>query len=207
MSRSEVIGRIICFTLAIILVQAASGPPARAAQPAVVGSVEELEGQVTVTHAGSVQARPVTVGTGILLHDTVRTLPGGKVRIRFLDESRISLASDSQVRIDEYVYRPDRKERSGAIKVLWGKVKCVVEDVTDYRHKKFDVTTDTAVIGVRGTEFLVWIKTKGQTQVAAFKKALDVAGLVDKARKIILDPGYLTDVALGRLPAAPIKIT
>ena len=71
--------------------------------------------------------------------------------------------------IDQYVFAPKEKQRTSRLKLMWGKVKCFVNDMTGYKEKKYSITTNTAIIGVRGTVFVVWQLDDGSTRVAAFE--------------------------------------
>lgn len=195
------------YSIAVIVILVFSiSPEATAAKRVKVGSVEQVIGRASVTHHKEKKSIVIRAGMPIYQMDTIKTQPGGKVRVAFLDQSVISVASGTKLVITEYVFNPDKKERRGRLSILWGKVKCLVNDVAGYRTKKFNVTTHTAVIGVRGTDFLVWVPTKGKTTVAALKNAVDVASTIDKVKTYLLEPGNFSDILMGKAPTAPAKI-
>jgi hypothetical protein len=183
------------------------GETAGAAKKVQVGTVQELAGRATITHQGETKSVVVRKDMPIYQNDEIKTMPGGKVRILLLDESVISVASGTKLIISEYVFSPEKKERRGLLKVMWGKVKCVVNDLSGYRTKKFNVNTETAVIGVRGTEFLVWAKAKSLTRVAGLKNEIEVFNVADQTRKVVVQAGKMTDVLMANAPTPPVEIS
>ena len=180
--------------------------PANAAEQAI-GTIEDLQGPATVVRKGKKTGETAVVGLPIYQGDAVQTYRGGQLRLKFIDESRVSVASDSRLVIDKYVYSPDKKQRRGALSILWGKVKCVVQDVADYREKRFSVSTTTAVIGVRGTEFIIWSQGRSKSRIAVLKNAVDVAGKIKQAADLILEAGKWVDVLQGQAPGPPQDLT
>lgn len=181
--------------------------PLSAQTPGEVGRVEEVQGAAWVTPQDGGRPQEAVADLKINQGDTIETRRWAKLRIRLVDESSVSLAGNTRLTIDQYVFDPAGGLRSSALSLLWGKMRCIVNDLTGYRQKKFQVTTTTAIVGVRGTDFLVWAKTKEHTQVASFVNAVDVAGVVDPTKSILLEPGNMIQVMLGLPPSAPVKIT
>lgn len=180
--------------------------PADAGKISKVGEVIKLEGRAQIFHRGSRTPVQITVGMDVMQHDTIKTPPGGKVRIQLLDGTQFSVAPDAKLQIDEFVYDPARKTRSGKIDIAWGKVKFVVSKITGYRQQKFVVTTNTAIVGVRGTDFLVWARAKTQTLVLGLKDVVDVSNRKDEKKQIKLDEGFITDVIADKAPDLPKEV-
>ncbi|MBF0528931.1 MAG: FecR domain-containing protein [Deltaproteobacteria bacterium] len=209
MRQNQFINRkMISVCLALLLALAMSSPAA-ALTPGLtqVGTVEEVVGSATITHKGDPKTITLQAGMPIYLYDNVKTQPSGQVRLLFKDQSIVSVATDTSLTIDEFVFDPSKQQRTGLISILWGKVKCLVNDTVGASRNKFDVITPTAVIGVRGTDFLVWVKTKTETRTAALKNAVDVASTLDKLRKMLLESGKYTNVLAGKPPTSPTALT
>ena len=117
------------------------------------------------------------------------------------------MAPAASLTITEYVFSPKKKKRSGKIRLLWGKVKCFVNDYTGYREKKFNVTTNTAIIGVRGTVFVVVMNPDGSMTVAAYDNDLFVQTAGMEGDFVILVEGTTFDIKKGELPGDPRKLT
>ena len=172
-----------------------------------VGTVTKIEGKAFVTRQGEAKALPLMLGTPIHLLDRIKSEANAQLRITFIDQSIISVGSNSALTINEYVFRPEQQERSSGIHLLWGKVKCYVNDFTGYRNQKFNVSTNTSIVGVRGTVFLVWIVNNQITRVASFKNEIEVRGVFDTSQFVVVAPNMITDILSGKAPSKPVLMT
>ncbi|MBF0475266.1 MAG: FecR domain-containing protein [Deltaproteobacteria bacterium] len=120
-----------------------------------VGEIVLLEGQATLRHQDESTAAPVKLGSKVFIKDDVKTGPGAKVRIQFVDQSIVSVAENTQLTITNYLFSPEKKVRASMLNVVFGKVKVFANNLFGFRDKAFKVKTPTAIIGVRGTVFLV----------------------------------------------------
>lgn len=117
---------------------------------ASVGKVTVLDGEATRTAADG-KSFPLAVGGAIELHD-VLDVPRGNLKLELTDGSVIALAEKSRLEIREAEFRD--QERSAfwghlSAGSLWTTVKKALGG------GKYEVTTDRAVAGVRGTVFRV----------------------------------------------------
>lgn len=198
------LNRVACLLVACFYLAAISASPAWAqSSMAKVGEVTILEGAASVVRAGAADSKALGLGDAIYQNDTVTTGAGGKLRITFLDRSIVSIASNTSLQVTEYLYDPQQQTRSSGLTLLWGKVKCLVNDLAGYKAKKFTVTTSTAVAGVRGTDFLVWAVNDQETQVAGFDKTIDVSNAQGVGTGVIVTPKTLTKVGKNQAPTTP----
>jgi hypothetical protein len=70
----------------------------------------------------------------------------------------------------------------------------------------FRMGTPSAVITVRGTRFSVRVDKKGRTTVQVFEGTVEVEGLGEKPRAVLVEPGYQTEVDPGKQPQLPQPI-
>jgi ferric-dicitrate binding protein FerR (iron transport regulator) len=70
----------------------------------------------------------------------------------------------------------------------------------------FRLGTPSAVITVRGTRFSVQVNKKGRTTVQVFEGVVEVEGLAEKPRTVLVEPGYQTEVDPGKQPQTPQEI-
>ena len=70
----------------------------------------------------------------------------------------------------------------------------------------FRMGTPSAVITVRGTRFSVRVDKKGRTTVEVFEGTVEVEGLGEKPRAMLVQPGYRTEVDPGKQPQLPRQI-
>jgi hypothetical protein len=139
--------RIFSLSLLILLLSL----PAFPAQE--IGGIAEVTGGVDILRGGKLPAEPAKVGDKVTQGDVIRTKTGGKAQIKFQDDSVITVAPDSRVALNEYVYEPEKNQRNASIKIFNGLVHTVVNKVFNQEKPDFNVETQTAIIGVRGTDY------------------------------------------------------
>jgi hypothetical protein len=123
------------------------------AAQAAVGSLTVVEGSAFRTPKGGVE-EPAVQGAAVELEDTLRTGPGGHLKLALSDQSVLVLGSDSELVVERAEFeQQDRSHVSFRLVVgaVWAKVKKVLagSDAT------FEVSAARAVAGVRGTIFRV----------------------------------------------------
>ena len=122
-----------------------------AAALASVGKVVALEGKGTRTPDGGGAAVALKVGTEIELKDTLK-VSGGGLKFELNDGSQIALADKSELVVDDAQFEgQDCKSFLGTLKAgsLWTHVKKLLGG------SKYEVKTERAVAGVRGTIFRI----------------------------------------------------
>jgi len=124
-----------------------------AAQANDVGQVKTAKGSVHLERAG--QRIAVAPGTAVRAGDTVVTGRDGSAGITFADNSLLSVGPDSSLAIDRYVFDPtthagqfDASLRRGSLAVVSGRM-------VKQSPESMRVRTPAAIMGVRGTEFVV----------------------------------------------------
>jgi len=134
------------------------GLAAEAAEPSV-GEVAHVEVWGTRTgtdgKGGAVYARD-----RVYFHDTLQTVRDGSLHVVLRDDSQLRLGSSANVVIDEFVYDPSGGHMTlnvglGIARFISGKLK----------GDQVAVRTPTATIGIRGTDFSVWVESGGRTTV------------------------------------------
>jgi hypothetical protein len=115
-----------------------------------VGKITKLDGAATRTPKGG-EAEALKDGSAIELGDTI-SVSGGNLKFELTDGSVIALDKGSVFVVNEAEFKgQERSAFSGFLKAgsLWTKVKKAVGG------GKFEVTTERAVAGVRGTIFRI----------------------------------------------------
>lgn len=118
---------------------------------AEIGQISVVEGKATRTQKGGLAAQELAVGTEIELGDTI-DVKTGNLKFELTDGSIVALAAGSKLEITEAEF--EGQERKGFKALLgagslWTKVKKTLTGA------KFEVTTERAVAGVRGTIFRI----------------------------------------------------
>jgi hypothetical protein len=124
-----------------------------AAGAAEIGQIKVVKGQVSIERQG--KAIPATVGVRLQTADVIKTGADGSVGITMDDDSLLSAGPNSALSLDRYVFdtatnqgRFDTSLNKGTLAVISGRIAKQSPDAMTVR-------TPTAILGVRGTEFVV----------------------------------------------------
>jgi hypothetical protein len=145
-------------TLTIILMSLLLLPAVGlAADGETIGRVKTVTGTATITRNGeTLDAEP---GAEIYLNDLVETGPYSSLGIVFVDETSITAGADASLAIDEFVYNPSQQEGSFITKLTRGTVLYVSGLIAKMGPETSKVETPVGTIGIRGTKFLVGLKS------------------------------------------------
>jgi hypothetical protein len=144
MSRSLVV-------LAAVAVMTTVTPGPLLAQEA--GHIKVARGGVQVERAG--QKTPASVGAVVQAGDVVITGADGSVGITFLDNSLLSAGPNSVLAIDRFAFDSTTHQGSFESSLRKGTLAVVSGKLAKQSPEAMKVRTPAAVLGVRGTEFLV----------------------------------------------------
>jgi len=104
------------------------------------------------------------VGTDVNIYDEAETA-NGRMLIEFLDNEKLSLTENSLVYIDEAYYDPDPSKSKMAISMVRGTARFASGAGNRIKKQNVDVSTPTANITMRGTDFTTTIDELGRTMV------------------------------------------
>lgn len=122
-----------------------------------IGVALSIDNKVRATLGAKV--RDLAMDDPVFRQEKIETLPGSKAELIFDDFTTLSIGAASTIILDEFVYRP-----GGTQKITFNTLKGAFRFVTGRARKKaYKVITPTAVIGVRGTDFGVYIDRLGKT--------------------------------------------
>jgi hypothetical protein len=135
--------------LAVLLLAAA---PAMAAD---AGLVKVSKGSVQIQRGGTTLAAPV--GTAVHTSDVIVTGADGSAGITFTDNSLVSVGPNTVFAIDKY--RFDTTTHAGEFEgnLKQGKLAAVSGKMVKQSPESMKIRTPSAVMGVRGTEFVVQV--------------------------------------------------
>ncbi|HSN20719.1 MAG TPA: FecR family protein [Usitatibacter sp.] len=135
--------------LALLL---AAALPAGAAD---VGLVKVAHGSVTIERTG--ERIPATVGTALRTSDVIVTGADGSAGITFSDNSLVSVGPSSVFAIDKYAF--DTTTYAGEFQgtLSRGRLAAVSGKMVKQSPESMRIRTPSAIMGVRGTEFVVQV--------------------------------------------------
>ena len=137
--------------LAAAVVVTATIPAPLLAQEA--GHVKVTRGLVEIERAG--QKAPAAIGAAVQAGDVVTTGADGSVGITFLDNSLLSAGPNSALAIDRFAFDSTTHQGSFESSLRKGTLAVVSGKLAKQSPEAMKVKTPAAVLGVRGTEFLV----------------------------------------------------
>jgi hypothetical protein len=169
-----------------------------------VGAVAEIEGQAEIMRAGGAEWAPLKAGDGVQLGDQVRTPAGSKLKLLFRDDSVLTLAPSSLLKVDEQVL--GTAAPVSRFSLFLGTIRAIVTDRYGTAGARFEVETPTAIAGVRGTGFITaYDSGREETTVLGLFDTTAVRSKVDPggAREVRVGPGQMTKVGRGSYPVRP----
>ena len=103
-----------------------------------------------------------SVGTSVEMYDEIETLDG-EVRILFVDETKVTISKYSTLIIDEFIYDNNTKKGKVNLKASFGTLRYTSGLIAKNNRENIKITTPTASVSVRGTDFEVVVKESGKS--------------------------------------------
>jgi hypothetical protein len=156
---------------------------------AEVARVQFAAGQASATTADG-RVRTLARGADINEGDTVNT-EQGRVQLKFRDGALVSLQPRTAFRIDEYAFRgtADGSEK-GFFSLLRGGLRTITGLIGRSNSDSYRVRTQTATIGIRGTEYIAQVGNSLNVSVGGGRIAL-----TNDAGTFIIEQGQSAYVA------------
>jgi len=175
---------------------------------ASIGNVDKLEGKGVVDR----NKEDITLEQELPIeqYDTVKT-GNGKVGILFIDDTRVDVTQHSKLIIDEFVYDPNTKKGKLNLSAKLGTIKYASGQIAKTSRQDIKITTPTATIGVRGTDFSMTIDELGGSTIILLPSC-DVNGnclvgeisVESAAGQVILNQAFqATQVVVPEKPPTP----
>ncbi len=120
-----------------------------------VAKATELTGRVSVTRPALHRTMPVSLELPIFLKDVVTTQASSRVKLLFVDNSQLSVAPETRLVIEKYLFDADKKVQRGLVRLTAGAVKLATSQLMGLKDRRFQIKTVTATVGLRGTEVVV----------------------------------------------------
>jgi hypothetical protein len=139
---------LIALTLPMLL---AFGVAVAAAEDA--GQIKTSKGLAQIERGG--QKLPANVGQVVQQGDVVATGADGSIGITFRDGSLVSIGPDSALAIDRFVFDSTTHQGNFDATLKQGTLAVVSGKLAKQSPDAMKVKTPAAILGVRGTEFLV----------------------------------------------------
>jgi len=194
------------FTISMILIVVLCAPYTFALTGEPIGQVTSLKGEVSVIHAGEQVKNTLELNDPVYPGDTIQTATESKIQILTEDDSLLNLGEKAQITIKEHIYQPEKDLRSSVYKLIRGKVRVVVGKLFGDPDSGLEVETPTSVIGIRMTEFIIWVVSPELTIVITIKGEVVARNIrSDLVCSETVPEGYESHIAKDACPTAPAK--
>ena len=121
-----------------------------------VAQIKTVNGQAEIVRNN---ARTVArVGDPLYEKDTIETGPDGSIGITFIDNTVMSSGPDSQIVLEDYKFNSSNFKGSMLADMNRGTVSMISGDIARSSPGAMRVKTPTAILGVRGTRFVIEVK-------------------------------------------------
>lgn len=164
-----------------------------------VGKVDDFSGKVDRLKRGEVRAVPIeSKNFPLSVGDIVRTKTESQARVSFVDGSRAELGP--LTRLDVLEYQDSRKVNIPRGRVLF--------EVTRLRAGQgLEIRTPTAILGVKGTRFLVDVRDSS-TLVKVLSGAVELSAVSNPAVRVLATEGTtysVTSIEVRRIDTLPLS--
>lgn len=158
--------KCIAINALLLLASLFAATLACAAQEA--GRVTHLSGPLLVRKADG-STKVLAQNSMVEQGDTLISEKDTYARIKFIDNSEITLRPNSQFRIDSFSFDEAKPEKDSAIfNLIKGGLRAVTGVLGKRNNERFGLNTPTATIGIRGTIFIAEYITAEQQAVATY---------------------------------------
>ncbi len=178
---------------------------------ASVGRVVEQTGPTEIVR--NKKSLSSSVNTPVEMLDTIVTARA-KAKLEFVDKTTVNITEQSKILIDDFVYDPKSGSGKLAMKMVQGTARYASGQIAKNSPQNVNITTPTATVAVRGTDFSMTVDELGRSLVMLLPSCdakSCVTGSIsvsNDAGEIILDVAYQATVvtSLSSPPSAPVII-
>lgn len=165
-----------------------------------VGRISKLHGTVSVRAKKSDSFKAAKADQQLEEGDRIKTGNDGWVELRLVDNSRMTLANNTELELTSLSIGV--KEKRGVLTLAGGKMRATVTKLAG-QQTDFKVKSPTAVAGIKGTEFLML--SRGPANVF-FGNEGTVAVAGEDGKEKPLAPQMMTQTTRGFEPVDPVKV-
>jgi len=151
----------------------------------VVGRLTQLEGRVDLLKGGNLPAIPLKVDDTVEPGDVIRTKSLSKAQITFIDNSILTLSQEARIAIEAFKFDPAQGKRHAVLEMFQGLALAVVNKILKAEEPDFVIKTQTAIVGVRGTEFGIRNQPNSST-ILNFTGRIQVSNIFPEVSRLFL---------------------
>jgi hypothetical protein len=176
-----------------------------------VGRVVEQTGPTEIVR--NKKSLSSSVNSPVEMLDTIVTARA-RAKLEFADKTTVNITEQSKILIDDFVYDPRSGSGKLAMKMVQGTARYASGQIAKNSPQNVNVSTPTATVAVRGTDFSMTVDELGRSLVMLLPSCdakSCVTGSIsvsNDAGEIILDVAYQVTVvtSLSAPPSAPVIV-
>lgn len=169
------------------------------------GAIVSWKGEVSVLRGASNNGIIVKGLEPVYVGDTIVTADNSMAKILLRDDTVLSVGPDTRLQVSKYALSTKQNKRYSVFNIAKGTVRSLVGRMFRGKGSLFRIRTQTAVVGVKGTDFFV-SNIGGETEVVSASGKVTVADPKGNG-EVLVKPGYITVVKKGKLPTNPVRVT
>jgi hypothetical protein len=154
-----------------------------------------------------------SVNSPVEMLDTIVTARA-RAKLEFADKTTVNITEQSKILIDDFVYDPKSGSGKLAMKMVQGTARYASGQIAKNSPQNVNVSTPTATVAVRGTDFSMTVDELGRSLVMLLPSCdakSCVTGSIsvsNDAGETILDVAYQVTVvtSLSAPPSAPVIV-
>ena len=169
---------------------------AQAAASSTAGEVEFMRG---VGFAQTPGQTPRTLGRGLVLQegDRLTTADGATAVVKLQDGTRMTVRSGSEMVLSQFKYKQDASDNGMVISMLRGGLRAITGLISKGSPNAARIQTNTATIGIRGTDFDARICSRDCGTEAGRIAQAAKPNAVQASAKVVLARGEVSAVDVG----------
>jgi len=172
----------------------------------IAGKVEVIKGTATAQRAGE-QVRQLQKDSPIYTTDVILTDSKSTVELRFEDNTKFFIGTDSELFIEKFIYQEAEEEDSFSARVAKGTFRFITGIIAKEKPESMEVNTAVATIGIRGTHVIGEANSTSSTIILMEQEDETRKSVIQVSNQygsvIIDEPGYGTEIPDQFSPPSP----
>ena len=142
-----------------------------------IGKVIAVKQGAEITRAGKSQR--LKEGMDVASGDAISTDGNGVVQLVFVDETKIAIGPNAQMKLDVTMLRGNKKAKNFAVQALGGSFRFISGKS---KKRVYSIQTPTATMAVRGTTFDMWVVAGTQSAMLVLEGRVEMCSLSGSCR-------------------------
>ncbi|MEM9063055.1 MAG: FecR domain-containing protein [Pseudomonadota bacterium] len=125
------------------------------------------------------ETRQLIIGDDVVANERVQTSDVGSGQLLFIDQTSLTVAANSDIVLDKYIFDPEKKAGDVALSIARGSVRFIGGLIT--KKTTATIRTPTSTIGIRGGMALIEVNERGTkvTNIASIQIVVETFGDAD----------------------------